>query len=188
MTQFFHQYRAWLAPLLTLIIATLLLSALLIPLSAKQRKYDDIIKSSQPRIERMLGLINAAPHIEAQLAIAQASAKQRLYPEGSDDNRLNTELQARLRSLAQQNSLTVGSISAPPARKERGLSVFLLRLNLQGGIAELQKFLDALERPTDAAPILKVDNIFLRRANFLPNTPQTLNIDITIAALRPLQP
>jgi hypothetical protein len=180
-----HQYRAWLAPLLTLVLGVLLLSALLIPLSTKQSKYSDIIKTSLPRIERVQGLIQSAPQIEAKLLEARSVAQRQLYPASSDENRLNTELQARLRNLAQQNGLTVGSIRALPTRKEHGLDILLLNLNLQGGLAELQKFLNALQQPTETAPALRIDNLILRRANIAPEAPQTLAIDITVAALRP---
>jgi hypothetical protein len=180
-----HQHRAWLAPLLTLIVILLLLVAIFIPLHAKQSQYSSSIQKSQPRIERVQGLLAAAPQLENQLNAARTAAQMQLYPNSSDENRLNTELQTRLRSLAQQSGLTVGSLRALPTRKELNLDVLLLNLNLQGGLAELQRFLDALQRPTEAAPALRVDNLILRRASVIPNAPQTLTIDITVAALRP---
>ncbi len=185
MTPLLHQHRAWLAPLLTLILALLLLTAIFIPLAAKQNQYSNIIQKSQPRIERAQGLIAAAPQIEIQLNNARATAQTQLYPNSSDENRLNTELQTRLRSLAQQSGLTVGSLRVMPTRKEHDLNVHLLNLNLQGGMPELQKFLHETQRATEEYPSLRIDSIILRRANIMPNTPQTLAIDITIAALRP---
>jgi len=181
-----HQHRAWLAPLLTLIVILLVLVAIFIPLAAKQNQYNTIIQKSQPRIERVQGLLAAAPQLENQLNAARAMAQAQLYPNTSDENRLNTELQTRLRSLAQQSGLTVGSLRALPPRKELNLDVLLLNLSLQGGLSELQKFLDAVQHPAEAAPALRIDNLILRRASIVPNTPQTLAIDITVAALRPV--
>jgi len=180
-----HQHRAWLAPLLTLIVILLVLVAMFIPLAAKQNQYNSIIQKSQPRIERVQGLLAAAPQLENQLNAARTTAQAQLYPNNSDENRLNTELQTRLRSLAQQSGLTVGSLRALPTRKELNLDILLLNLNLQGGLAELQKFLDAVQHPAEAAPALRIDNLILRRASIIPNAPQTLTIDITVAALRP---
>jgi len=183
-----HQHRTWLAPLLTLIALLLLLASIFIPLNAKQNQYREIIQKSQPRIERTQGLIQFAPQLATQLTEARAAAQAQLYPNTSDENRLNNELQARLRNLAQQSGLTVGSLRAMPTRKEHDLNVFLLNLNLQGSVADLQKFLHAAQRPKEAAPALRIDSITLRRANIMPNTPQTLAIDITIAALSPASP
>jgi len=181
-----HQHRAWLAPLLTLIVVLFMLVAIFIPLAAKQNQYSNIIQKSQPRIERVQGLLAAAPQLENQLNAAHMTAQAQLYPNSSDENRLNTELQTRLRSLAQQSGLTVGSLRALPTRKEFNLDVLLLNLSLQGGLAELQKFLDAVQHPTETAPALRIDNLILRRASIIPNAPQTLAIDITVAALRPV--
>jgi hypothetical protein len=184
MISMLHQYRAWLAPLLTLFAVLFLLAVIFIPLNAKQAKYNEIIQKSQPRIERVQGLIQAAPQLEFQLIKARASAKQQLYPGGSDDNRFNTELQTRLRTLAQQNGLTLASIRALPSRKEHDLDVILLNLNLQGGIKELRNYLYGLQLPSDSEPMLYIDTLTLRRNNIAPDSPQTLSIDITVAALR----
>ena len=184
MTSNIHQYRALFAPLLTLIFILLVLVSIAVPLNAKQAKYENVIKSSQPRIERITGLIQAAPALDARLAEARTLWQQQLYPAGSDDNRLNTELQTRLRNLVQQNGMTVGSIRSLPSRKEHGLNILLLSISLQGKLEELQKFINALQHPNDTTPALRVDNLSLRRANFASNTPQSLNIEITIAALQ----
>jgi len=180
-----HQHRAWLAPLLTLIAALLLLAAIFIPLNVKQAKYNDIIQKSQPRIERAHGLIAVAPQLETQLNEARNAARLQLYPSTSDDNRLNTELQTRLRDLAQQSGMTVGSIRPLPSRKEYNLDIFSLNLKLEGGLSELQKFMHTLQQPTETTPVLRIDNLTLRRADFRPNAAQTLTIDISVAALRP---
>lgn len=185
MNPLLQQYRAWLAPLLTLIVALLLLAIILIPINAKQNKYNDVIQKSQPRIERAQGLISAAPQIEEQLNQARNVVRTQLYPSTSDDNRLNTELQTRLRNLAQESGMTVGSIRPLPSRKEHNLDIFLLNLNLQGGLPELQKFIHTLQQPTETTPALRIDSLTLRRADFRPNAPQTLTIDISVAALRP---
>ena len=188
MTPMLQRNRAWLSPLFTLVAALLLLTATLLPLNAKQSQYSEIIQKSQPRIERVQGLIQTAPQLETLLTEARAAAQAQLYPNTSDENRLNNELQTRLRNLAQQSGLTIGSLRAMPTRKEHDLNIFLLNLNLQGGVAELQKFLTAVQHSAEAAPKLRIDSIVLRRANIMPNTPQTLAIDITIAALRPASP
>ena len=183
-----QHYRAWLAPILTLIGIFVVSSIILLPLSAKQTAYSDIINKNQPRIERMQGVIQIAPQLEFQLNKARASAKQQLYPNGSDDNRLNTELQTRLRSLAQQSGVTLSSIRVLPTRKEHDLDVLLLNLNLQGGVKELQNLLSTLQLPTDSDPMLYIDSLTLRRNNIAPNSPQILSIDITVAALRSSSP
>jgi hypothetical protein len=180
-----HQHRAWLAPALTLIAILLLLTMAYLPIQAKQAKYSDIIQKGQPRIERSQGLIAAAPQLEAQLNEARNAVRAQLYPSTSDDNRLNTELQTRLRELAQQSDLTVGSIRPLPSRKEHGLDIFMLNLNLQGGLPELQNFIHSLQQPTETSPVLRIDSLALRRGDFRPNAPQILNIDISVAALRP---
>ncbi len=180
-----HQHRAWLAPSLTLVVIAIILAAILLPLEAKQGKYEQTIKTLQPRIERIQGLIQAAPLLDEHLNAARASAQAQFYPANADENRLNTELQTRLRNLAQHNGLTIGSLRAMPSRKEHNLDIFLLNLNLQGGMTELQKFIHTLEHPSDGAPALRIDNLTLRRASLIPNTPQMLSIDITVAALRP---
>jgi len=180
-----HQYRALLAPLLTLIFILLLMASIVLPLNAKQSKYENVIDSSQPRIERMKGLLQAAPELDARLAEARILWQQQLYPAGIDDNRLNTELQTRLRNLVQKNGMTVGSIRSLPARKEHGLNILLLNISLQGKLEELQKFINAVRYPSDGNSALYVDSLSLRRANFTPNAPQSLNIEITIAALQP---
>ena len=177
-----HQHRSWLAPLLTFVVMVIMLAAILLPLNAKQAKYEQTIKTAQPRIERVQGLIQAAP---MRLNAARASAQAQFYPANVDENRLNTELQTRLRNLAQHHGLTIGSLRAMPPRKEHNLDIFLLNLNLQGGMAELQKFIHTLDHPSDGSPVLRVDNLILRRASLIPNTPQMLSIDITVAALRP---
>lgn len=180
-----HQHRSWLAPLLTFVVMVIMLAAILLPLNAKQAKYEQTIKTAQPRIERVQGLIQAAPMLDERLNAARASAQAQFYPANVDENRLNTELQTRLRNLAQHHGLTIGSLRGMPPRKEHNLDIFLLNLNLQGGMAELQKFIHTLDHPSDGSPVLRVDNLILRRASLIPNTPQMLSIDITVAALRP---
>ena len=185
MNAILHQYRAWLAPLLTLLAALLVLAAILIPLNAKRENYLEIIQKSQPRIERVQGLIQAAPQLELQLDNARASARQQIYPLGVDDNRFNTELQTRLRALAEQSKMTLASIRPLPSRKEHELDIFLLNMNLQGNVNDLQRFLSVLQRHTESTPALRIDALTLRRANIAPDAPQILSVDLTIAALRP---
>lgn len=185
MISLMQQYRAMLAPLVTMIAALFLLAAIFIPIHNKQSKYNEIIQKTQPRIERTQGMIAAAPMIEANLQEARNIIRTQLYPNTIDDNRLNTELQTRLRDLAQQSGMTVGSIRPLPSRKEHGLDIFMLNLSLQGGLPELQKFLQGIQRPTETTPALRIETLTLRRSDFRPNALQTLGIDISIAALRP---
>ena len=180
-----QRHRAWLAPLVTLLVLTTLITAIIVPLQIKQEQYTQSIRKTEPRIERTQGLIQSAGTLEEQLGQMQQRAQKTLYPANLDENRLNTELQTRLRAIAQQSGLTVGSLSTPPARKEHNLAIILINLNLQGDLAALSRLLQNVQQPTDGAPALYVDSVSLRRANFAPNTPQTLNIDITLAALRP---
>jgi len=184
MNAILHQYRAWLAPLLTLLLTLLVLAAILIPLNTKRENYLEIIQKSQPRIERIQGLLDHAALLEQKLDQARALAHAQLYPADIDENRLNTELQSRLRNLAQKDGLVVGSLRTLPSRKEPNLNVLLLNLALIGGVTEMQKFLNNLQQPTDNMPALRIDSLTLRNANLMPNTPQVLSIDITVAALR----
>ena len=185
MSPLLHRYRMWLAPLFTFALFGMLLLAIIIPLSAQQAKYENVLRTTEPRIERTQGLIESAKILEDRITQARQTAQSQLFPANVDQNRMNTELQARLRGIAQQNGLTIGSLSTPPPRKERGLEITLINLNLQGDLGALTRVLQNLQQPADGSPALRVDSLTLRRASLVPNAPQTLSIDITLAALRP---
>ncbi|MEW6446138.1 MAG: type II secretion system protein GspM [Pseudomonadota bacterium] len=179
-----HRHRAVLAPALTLFAMLLLAILIYLPVQAQRDKYERAIASQNPRIERLLGLRDAAPRIVEQTVQARQLVNTLAYPSDADANRLNNELPNRLRQLAQQSGLTLGAMRPLPTRNENGLDILLVNLSLQGELTQFQNFLVSLEQP----PRLWVDSLSIRRQMSGQDARQTLTIDMNLAALRRTDP
>lgn len=180
MNAYLYQHRAILAPLLTLLVLSITGAIVLMPIKAKQASYEHTIATIQPRIERLQGLRDVAPELQRRLDQAHVISKQLFYPATIDSNQLDTELTSRLRNLAKESGMTLSGMSPVPPRQEHGFDVFLLNLSLKGDISQLQQLLFSLTQP----PRLWVDSLTIRKTSIKPGDPQTLAVEITIAALR----
>lgn len=179
-----HHHRAILAPLATLIALLLLALLLHLPLQHQRHKYEDAIAQQTPRIERLLGLREAAPVLGERLQQYKQVVDTLAIPPEADLNKLTNELPNRLRQLAQQAGLTLSAMRPLPARREGGLDILTVSINMQGELHQLQSFLSGLEQP----PRLWVDSMTLQGIVETPGQPQHLIIDLNLAALRRVEP
>jgi Tfp pilus assembly protein PilO len=178
-----HRHRALLAPFVTLIALLLLGLLLYIPIQHQRHKYEDALGQQTPRIERLLGLREAAPALGERLQQYKQVADTLAFPPEADPNKLTNELPNRLRQLAQQAGLTLSAMRPLPARWEGNLDILQININMQAELHQLQSFLTGLEQP----PRLWVDSMTLQSIVETPGQPQILIIDLNLAALRRIE-
>lgn len=177
---FLYRQRRWVSPIATLCILVLLGGGLALPYQYQLKKYEHGINSLSPRIERMRGLVSAAPEIEQrQQAYGQALGVL-AYPPQQEVETMQTELSTRLRQAVDGSGLTLSSLAPLPVKPQDGLDGYPVALNVQGNLLQLQTFLQGLGQP----PRLWVDSLTVRPSRPVGDPTQAMSAEVLVIAYR----
>ena len=113
-----------------------------------------------PRQARLQGMIEAKAQIETSLKTAQSTLAAIAYPANAGDaNRVATDIQQRVRKLAETAEMRVTSAQVLPAKSAEGFEEITIMINADGAMEHIQNLLLALEQQT---PRLLVENLEIR--------------------------
>lgn len=179
--------RAVAITLLVLVISvTVLLGSLLMD---KLVWAQETLEAIEPRYARLLGLSGVGPTLDTALQDVRGSLERRAYPSSISPERIGTDAQERIRSMAESAGLAVSGSQILPVRTHQGFVQVPLKVTVDGDLESLRKFLAAADT---AMPVVLVDNLqvasVVRRARRgVAEPPQRLNVQLSLSVLR-LQP
>lgn len=179
--------RAVAITLLVLVISvTVLLGSLLMDKLVWAQETLEVI---EPRYARLLGLSGVGPTLDTALQDVRGSLERRAYPSSISPERIGTDAQERIRSMAESAGLAVSGSQILPVRTHQGFVQVPLKVTVDGDLESLRKFLAAADT---AMPVVLVDNLqvasVVRRARRgVAEPPQRLNVQLSLSVLR-LQP
>jgi len=118
----------------------------------------ETMASIEPRYARLLGLREVGPQVHASLASVGADLSRYAYPAATDAARIGTDMQQRIRQLAEAAGLGVVGSQILPARPHAGFTQLPLKLTVDGNLEGLRSLLAGFDRET---PVILVDNVQL---------------------------
>lgn len=121
----------------------------------------ETLASIEPRYARLLGLREFGAPVEGAVGELSANLARYAHPPGTDAQRIGTDLQQRIRALAEASGATVVGSQILPARVHGGFAQIPLKVTVNGTLESVRAFLFALE---SEAPSILVDNLQLNSA------------------------
>lgn len=179
--------RAVAVTLLVLICAvTILVGSLLMDKFVWAR---ETLESIEPRYARLLGLSGVGPTLDTALEEVRGSLARRAYPAALSPERIGTDAQERIRSMAESAGLAVSGSQILPVRAHQGFVQIPLKVTVDGDLESLRKFLTAADTamPVVLVDSLQVTSIVRRARRGAAEPPQRLNVQLGLSVLR-LQP
>lgn len=144
--------------------------------------YDSAQTKLESRSERLDGVVNAGPDIEALLASARNVVAPWLHPAGSN---AQNDIQQQLRSLIMASGATLVSSQAVPEPAVDGkLASIRLTATVMGDWAKLVQFMENLQ--TQRPPFWVRNASLLREGSSVGNGPQSARLTLQLEA--PLAP
>jgi len=150
--RYFPGRQARLVAVLLLVPVVLLAGAWAAELSGRIWRMAEVRADIEPRYARLAGIQARGEDIVAADRAAADWLSRRAYPADTDLGEIGTELQQRLRQLAEAADLKVAGSQILPAREEQGFSVITVAGTLEGETGALGTFLLALA--AEEPPIL----------------------------------
>jgi len=149
----------------------------------------ETLEAIEPRYARLLGLSGVGPSLDTALQEVRGSLERRAYPSSISPERIGTDAQERIRSMAESAGLAVSGSQILPVRAHPGFVQIPLKVTVDGDLESLRKFLAAADT---AMPVVLVDSLqvasIVRRARRgAAEPPQRLNVQLSLSVLR-LQP
>ncbi len=152
MSRYFPGRQArWVAVLLLLPVVVLI-GAWTVILTSKVWEMAEVRAEIAPRYARLSGIQSRGDDMVAAQRAAEAWLSRRAYPAAADTGEIGTELQQRLRQLAESAELRVAGSQILPTREEQDFSVITVSGSLEGSTGALATFLHTLA--TEEPPIM----------------------------------
>ncbi|CAI06999.1 hypothetical protein ebA1609 [Aromatoleum aromaticum EbN1] len=149
----------------------------------------DTTASIEPRYARLLGLREVGPQVQSSLARVGADLSRYAYPATADAARIGTDMQQRIRQLAEAAGLGVAGSQILPARPHAGFTQIPLKLTVDGSLEGLRSLLAGFDRET---PVILVDNLQVnasvprvRRGQPQPQERLVGQLDLSVLHLQP---
>ncbi|MCK2127783.1 type II secretion system protein GspM [Thauera aromatica] len=139
--------------LLVLLLALAVIASFLI---GRLNWAHDTLDSIEPRYARLLGLRELQPQLEAGMSEVAANLGRYAHPAAMDSARIGTDLQQRVRQIAETAGLGVVGSQILPSRTHAGFVQVPLKLTVDGNLEGLRGLLAAFEREV---PIILVDKL-----------------------------
>lgn len=141
------------------------------------QRYQTGLQTLEPRIERLAGVVEAGPEIQANLEQATQQIGPWLHPTGPN---VPTEVQQRLRQLIDGAGLT--SVALQAAEPDTSGAVVRVRLSatLTGPWPAALRFLQTLQQQRPAFWVQSM--AVLREGRDAPTEPQTVRLTLQIDA------
>lgn len=134
-----------------------------------------------PRQARLQGIIDAKTQIADGLKTAKDTLAQIAYPANAGDaNRVATDIQQKVRKLAEAAEMRVSSGQVLPPKSADGFEEISITLNADGAMENIQNLLLALEQQH---PHLLVESLEIRPSR-MTRRPQDAAVRIDTVTLR----
>jgi len=141
------------------------------------QRYDNALGQLEPRLERLAGVVAAAPDIQANLDKATEHIGPWLHPAGTN---VQTDVQQRLRQLIDGAGLTTVALQAAQPDGDGPLARVRLTATLTGPWPSMVRWLQTLQGHN---PAFWVQSLSLQReGRDLPTEPQTVRLTLQIDA------
>lgn len=115
----------------------------------------------EPLYARLLGLREVGPQVDAALAEVRATLARNAYPAATNPARIGTDLQQRVRRLAEAAGMSVIGSQILPERAAEGFSLIPVAATIEGNLDGLRKLLFALRGDS---PAILVDSAVIQAA------------------------
>lgn len=138
----------------------------------------------EPRYARLLGIRAAAETIRHSRSAAETELARYAYPASTGLDRIGTDLQQRLRSIAEQAGIAVSGSQIVAGKTDRGIEEVVVSLNIEIDPAQLNAMLKGVESQT---PAIYVDSLVMnpaRLARGAAGAGQRVNVQARFSALK----
>ena len=178
------------------VVAGLCLAALVLvatvtvgEIAARIWRATDVRADIEPRHARLSGVLERGDAILAAGTAASAALDRLAYPPDADVGQIGTDLQQRIRQLAESAGLRVAGSQILPVRESDGFAVVTVTGTLEGETGALGAFLLALaaEAPPIAVEKLAVQapRAIRRVGDTNANASVTIQINMSVLRLAP---
>ena len=160
-----------------LVLLGLIASELLFRYDWAYARLDDI----EPRHARLQGLAALQDRIVAARDDAQAVLARHAWPAEASADRIGTDLQQRVRALAEAAGMGISNSQILPVRPGNGFELVPVSVSLDGTDEGLRKLLLAL--PAEQ-PSIQIESMAMQGGRRRANSPSYLVVQLTVSAMR----
>mgnify|MGYP003452782393 CR=1 FL=1 len=146
---------------LSLLLLIVLLALFASLLQQRMTLAQEALSSIEPRYARLLGLDTVGIDIIQGVDAIGADLARYTYPADSDGQRIGTDLQQRVRRLAEEAGASVVGSQILPARVHGVFAQIPLKVTVNGSLDGIRELLLGFERET---PVILVDNLQINAA------------------------
>lgn len=145
----------------SLAVAVLLLGLFALQLHQRMNWAQETLASIEPRYARLLGLGMVGVHVLTGVDEINTDLARYAYSADVDAQRIGTDLQQRVRALAEEAGVSVVGSQILPARVHRGFAQIPLKVTVNGNLEGIRELLLGFERE---APVILVDDLQINAA------------------------
>lgn len=113
-------------------------------LSRRYTWANEVLATVEPQYERIAGLRAIGDELIARRSTSEAVLRRWAYPPDTDLARIGTDLQQRVRRIADEHQVTVNGSQILPARTQGAFSLVSVSATMTGETGALGAFLDRL--------------------------------------------
>ena len=178
----FIQYRAQLCVGITLLFVLLVAGASAVFLMNKMSWADETLNLIEPRFARFLGLQASATEINRAASEVNAALTRYTYASTVGADRIGTDLQQRLRAVAETAGVSITGSQIIPGKVSDGVEDVLVSMAFEADNKQLQDMLAGVHGQT---PVIYVDSLMIipvRR----PGVGGKLSVQVRFSVLRRL--
>lgn len=145
---------------------------------------NDTLATIEPRHARLMGLKAEQVQLQAAFDAAAAQIGALAYPVDQGSERVGTDLQQKLRTIASEAGFSVVGSQIMPFRQIEGFEEVPVSIILEGSLGHLMQLLDELG---DARPLVRVVSL-----NLIPlrgrgvSAQRHIRADLSVASVRAL--
>ena len=168
------------------IVFGILLLALGLPLgyiASKAIWAEDALATMEPRYARLLGMKGAADAVKQSRLAAEAELARYAYPPTVGADRVGTDLQQRLRAIAESAGVAVSGSQIVPGETDKAIEVIPVSLTLEAEAGQLNAMLLAL---SDQAPAIFTESLALQPVRVRDGVGRRVTVKARFSVLRQL--
>lgn len=174
---------------LSVIAVALLLSLAVSTLHQRMSWAQETLANIEPRYARLLGLGIVGPDVRDNVEQMNAELARYAYPATADAQRVGTDLQQRIRTLAESVGVSVVGSQILPLRTHQGFAQIPVKVTVNGNLEGVRGLLLGF---ADETPLILVDNLQINAAPQRARRGQPANegrlvaqIDLSVLHLQP---
>lgn len=145
----------------SLVVLVVLLSLFASLLHQRMTWAQETLASIEPRYARLLGLGTVGARVLMGVDEISVDLARYAYPADADPQRIGTDLQQRVRALAEEAGASVVGSQILPVRTHGGFAQIPLRVTVNGDLEGIRELLLGFERET---PVVLVDSLQINAA------------------------